>query len=75
MRIPFEKLTKNANISIRKLAEDLTEEGFYKNTHSAEVVIYKNINNQSKHPVSWDMLKWLALYFNVNGTELIEWDD
>jgi len=75
MRIPFEKLTKNANITVRKLAEDLTTAGFYNNAHSAEVTIYKHINDKSKFPVSWDMLKWLALYFKVKGRELIEFDD
>ena len=75
MRIPFEKLNAKAGITVRKLAADLVEAGFYKNIHSAEVTIYNNINDKSKHPVSWDMLKWLALYFKVKGSHLIEWDE
>ncbi len=75
MRIPFEKLTKDANITVRKLAKDLTDAGFYKNIHSAEVTIYNNIKDKSKYPVSWEMLKWLASYFKVKGSQLIEWEN
>lgn len=75
MRIVFEKLTEKAGITTNQLAKELSLAGFYKNVHSAETVIYNHINGKSKHPVSWDLLKWLALRFECKGADLIQWDD
>ena len=74
MKIQFDKLCTDKGITINKLANDMTEANHFKNIHSAEVVIYKHIKGKTKHPVSYDILKWLSEYFNVSGAELFEWN-
>jgi len=81
MKIPFEKLITdynrkhpNAKLNKRKLAIAMYDAGLYDTIQVGQNTIQRQENGQAKS-ISFVMLQWLALYFNVNGTELIEFDE
>jgi len=81
MRINFDKQIQNynirnpkANLNKSKLARGLVVAEFYKSEVSALNMMRMAKKGECK-TFSWDMLKWLALYFKVKGRELIEFDD
>ena len=81
MKIPFEKLitdynrkNPNAKLNKRKLAIAMHDAGLYDTVQVGQNAIQRQENGQAKS-ISFIMLQWLALYFNVNGTELIEWNE
>jgi len=78
MKINFEKQIQDynirnpkANLNKSKLARGLVVAEFYKSEVSALNMMRMAKKGECK-TFSWDMLKWLAMFFDVNGNELIE---
>lgn len=76
MKIDFTALIKESGekLSKKALAREMSKEGLFKNTRSAENMIQFHQTGRAKG-CDWDLLKFLCERFNRKGSDIIKWDN
>lgn len=67
------KLRTGENVSLYRLAKEMTDKGLFSSFESARGMIYYNTSGKAKM-LDIDMIKFLMSRFNIdNMNEIIEW--
>jgi len=72
MKIDFKQLTRNADINMKQLAEEMVAAGHFNNRLTAYITI-QNFNHGRGKSIKLDLLLWIRRRFNVDITEFFKW--